>query len=498
MTKSGGVTPSPESTKSKKIKYIILGCGSIGYNILGELNESDENILIVDKNEKRVEDLRDHHHQVILGDITDSKFVVDLPVPDVVFVMSSEHSVNLTAIQLIREYFPSAKIIARSVDTFSIDVLADKGADVVIYPQMVVAKSAINHMLNLQSVRSAQTLHHLLGSWTGTLGIITHRNPDPDAISSAMALAKIAEDASNGKLNIRIIYEGNVGHQENRAFVNLLEIKMERCTPELLGECNHLALVDSPGPGNNNSLPSSTNIEILIDHHSSGAEPFTQVPLFSEIRPDAGATASIMTKFLQELETPIDTKLATALYYGIRSDTREFQRNIHPQDLHNAAFLLPLTDHSLLELIMAPSLSQETVDIISRAISNREVKQGYLFTNVGYVRNRDSIPQAADMLLNLEGVSTALVCGITDNAIVISGRNKDIRLNLGEVMHEAFSVIPGASAGGHATMAALSLPLSGLSILVKDKDELMNMVIEPLLVNFEKLVGITKAEEDEK
>ncbi|HJJ47244.1 MAG TPA: DHH family phosphoesterase [Methanocorpusculum sp.] len=506
MTKSEGKNPQTElikSTKtanpekSKKIKYVILGCGSIGYTILEELNEPDQNVLIIDKNKKRVEDLRDHRHQVILGDITNDEIISGLPEPDVAFVVASVQEANTAAVTTLRKLFPTTNIIARAIDAFSSDVLIDAGADVVLHPQMVVAKSAINHMIKLRAARSAQRLQALLSNWEGTLGIITHKNPDPDAISSAMALATIAAEASGGKLNTCILYEGAIGHQENRAFVNLLEIKIERQTPELLAKCNYLALIDCGGPSINNDLAEDTKINIIIDHHSREGVSLEYEPEYFDVREDAGATASIFTQYLQELYTPIDTKLATALYYGIRSDTREFQRNIHPQDLHNAAFLLPLSDQSLLEIIMTPSMSQDTLDTLAKAISNRTIKQGYLFTNVGYVRNRDSIPQAADLLLNLEGVTTALVCGITDTAIIISARNKDIRLHVGDVMKEAFTSVPGVSAGGHASMGALSIPLSAFSPLVKDKEGLLSMVVDALFQNFAVLVGISENEENE-
>ncbi len=496
MVESDGAAVAPLVQTNKKIKYIILGCGSIGYNVLEELREPDENVLIVDADEKRIDDMRDHRHQVMLGNLLDAAFYDKLPEPEVAFVLSSNKDANLFSVQHLRAHFPSANIIARAIDLFSSDQLADNGADVVLYPQQVVAKSAVNHMSNLMAARNAQKLHALLASWSGTLGIVTHKNPDPDAISSAMALSVIADDASNGKLKCRILYEGNIGHQENRAFVNLLEIKMEHLTPELLAECNYVALVDCVAAGMNNDLPADTKINILIDHHSSEGVIRKNTPVFQESRPEAGATASILTQYLQELYLPIDTKLATALYYGIRADTREFQRNVSAQDLHNAAFLLPYTDRALLEIIMAPSMSQETVDVIGNAITNREVRHGYLFSNVGYVRNRDAVPQAADMLLSLEGVTTSLIYGITDTAIILSARNKDIRLHVGDVMKEAFSTIPGASAGGHATMAALSIPLNAFS-LVKDKEELLSMIIDPILANFMKLVGISEDETNE-
>jgi nanoRNase/pAp phosphatase (c-di-AMP/oligoRNAs hydrolase) len=496
MVETEGTQTASQKNKNKQIKYLILGCGSIGYNVLEELNESNDNVLIVDSNEKRIEDLRDHRHQAMVGEIGDPALLAKIPEPEVVFVLSSDKDANLIAVQNFRKAYPSANIIARAVDLFSTDQLADNGADVVLYPQQVVAKSAVNHMANLVASRNAQKLHSLLSSWTGTLGIITHKNPDPDSISSAMALGVIAEDASNGKLVTRILYEGNIGHQENRAFVNLLEIKMEHLTKEILAECDYLALVDCVAPGMNNDLPSNTKINIIIDHHSAEGVIREYKPEFLESRPEAGATASILTQYLQELYLPIDSKVATALFYGIRADTHEFQRNITSQDLYNAAYLLPHADRALLEIVMSPSLSQETIDVLGAAIQNREVKQGYLFSNVGYVRNRDAVPQAADMLLTLEGVSTSLVYGITDTHIILSARNKDIRLHVGDVMKEAFSKIPGASAGGHATMAALSISLNAFS-LVKDKEELLSMVIDPILSNFMKLVGISEAEGDE-
>ena len=485
-----------QTSSPKKIKYAILGCGSIGYNIIEELQENDENVIIIDSDEKRLQDLRDHRHQVMLGDMLSDELYEKMPEPEVAFVLSSDKDANLSAVVHLHERYPQSNIIVRSTDPFTSEELVEMGADVVLYPQTVFARSALSHMETLRATKNAQRLHTLLGSWEGTLGIITHKNPDPDAISSAMALSAIADDASSGKLRCRILYEGNVGHQENRAFVNLLDIKMERLTPEILAECNHLALVDCSGAGINNDLPSDTPVNIIIDHHSQEGVIRAVTPDFMEIQSEAGATASIMTQYIQELFIPLNTKVATALFYGIRSDTKEFQRNIHPQDMHNAAYLLPFTDKALLEIVMAPSISQETLDIIGRAIENSVVKQGYLFTNVGYVRNRDALPQAADMLLNLEGVNTALVYGISDAAIICSARNRDVRIHIGDVMKEAFSPIPGASAGGHATMAALSIPLSAFS-LAKDKEALLSMIVDPVFANFLKLVGITKDESAE-
>jgi nanoRNase/pAp phosphatase (c-di-AMP/oligoRNAs hydrolase) len=306
-----------------------------------------------------------------------------------------------------------------------------------------------------------------------------------------MALSLIARHASHNKLNCRIVYEGDIGHQENRAFINLLEIKMERLTPQILDECNYIALVDSSGPGVNNELSKTTRVNIIIDHHKNG-EHLPTVADFVDIRPGVGATASILTQYLMELDIPVSKSVATALLYGIRADTRDFKRNVTPQDLNYAAFLLPLTDLDLLDKITSPSISQETVDIMGNAIRNRRIKSGYLFSNVGYIRNRDALPQAADMLIHLEGVNTALVYGISDQNIIISARNKDIRIHLGNVMAEAFG--PIGEAGGHSTMAAAIIPLTFFS-MVKEKEELLGLIMDPILKRFSSIVGLDDNED---
>jgi nanoRNase/pAp phosphatase (c-di-AMP/oligoRNAs hydrolase) len=224
----------------------------------------------------------------------------------------------------------------------------------------------------------------------------------------------------------------------------------------------------------------------VIDHHQDGKLGDSGT-LFVDSRPGLGATASILAQYMQELDISVDKAVATGLLYGIRSDTRDFSRNVTPQDLNNAAFLLPLTDSDLLDQIMSPSLSEETLDVLGTAIAHRKIQSGYLFSNVGYVRNRDALPQAADLLISLEGVNTALVYGISDEAIIISARNRDVRLHIGNVLQEAFGNI--GDAGGHPSMAAATIPLSYFN-LVKSKEDLLSLIMEPLISRFTDIVGL--------
>jgi nanoRNase/pAp phosphatase (c-di-AMP/oligoRNAs hydrolase) len=479
----------PESVQpgaKERVKYIVFGCGSVGYKIVEELVKEGDRIFIVDNDEKRVANLRDQKFDAVVRNISDPAMIEGLPAAEIAFILTDNRDANLAAVKAIRRHYPSIQIMARAVDPVSGGLLQAAGADFVLNPQEVVAKAAIQHVKKLHATRLSRKLFNLLAGWEGTLGIITHKNPDPDAIASAIALASVARHANPKKLATRIFYEGNIGHQENRTFVNLLDIRMEHATPQVLAECRYLAMVDCSGPGVNNDIRPETRISIIIDHHRNTATAATNVE-FVDIRPGMGATASILTQYLEELDIPVDRKVATALLYGIRADTRDFRRNATPQDLNYAAFLLPLTDSDLLDKIMSPSISQETLDVLGDAIRNRKIRSGYLFSNVGYVRNRDALPQAADLLINLEGVNTALVYGITDTAIVISARNRDVRLHIGNVLAEAFGEI--GDAGGHPNKAAATLPLAFFG-MVREKEDLLTLVIDPILESFANIVGL--------
>lgn len=477
--------PAQKETR-ERVPYAVMGCGSTGYHVLQELHGTTQNILVIDKNENRVKELRDQGIDAVHRDIAAMDFLSDLPVIEIAFILSGDTGANLSAVQTLREKFPHARIMARAADPLGAKKLVEAGADFVLNQNQLMAKAAVYQISKIYANRMSQRLYTLLASWEGTLGIITHKNPDPDAISSALALSVIACNANPDRLACRIFYDGIIGHQANRTLVNLLEIKMEKIDSPALQECTYLALVDSPSPGVNNSLPPRTRVHIVIDHHQDGNLGDSGT-LFIDSRPGIGATASILSQYLQELDIAVDKRVATGLLYGIRSDTRDFTRNVTPQDLNNAAFLLPLTDSALLDQIMSPSLSEETLDVLGTAITRRQIQSGYLFSNVGYVRNRDALPQAADLLITLEGVNTALIYGISDEAIIISARNRDVRLHIGNVLQEAFGGM--GDAGGHPTMAAATIPLSFFN-LVKSKEDLLSLIMEPLISRFKDIVGL--------
>ena len=316
----------------------------------------------------------------------------------------------------------------------------------------------------------ARDLDDRLGA-AEALTIVCHNNPDPDCLASAFALGRIATEA--GIDERRILYSGEISHQQDRAFVNLLGIDLQPFEAGAVcdrPEGSLLAFVDHSTPGANNRVPEGTPVDIVIDHH-----PNEEVDAgFVDHREAVGATATILTEYVRALETRMDAALGTALLFAIRRETLGFLRGATRAEYDAAGWLHDHADADLLRTLATPSVTGATVDAIARAIGNRTVKGSALLSGIGRTTERDALPQAADYLATLEGVETAVVFGIVDDAIQLSARSTDSRVHIGRVLDAAFEDV--GSAGGHREMAGGEIPLGVFADYTTDDAQLFAIV----------------------
>jgi len=482
QTKQLGEIPA---IHKQKYSYVILGGGSIGLAIARDLARSDKDFIIVDSDQARVEALREQDYEAVEGDIGSRRTLDGLPLKGAegIFILSSSHGSNLKALEYIKTASPSSFVMVRAIDLLTIDELYKAGADIVLHPPTIVANEALDELQKMELRGAAWQLMSYLKTVDGPIGIVVHDNPDSDSFASALCLKTMAESVNK---TADILYYGMIGHHETRAFVNLLNIPLVHVAEGLLDKYPVIALIDCNTPGKNNSLPPGTRVNIGIDHHPLPENTQPQAD-FEDIRPDVGAASTMMTRYVQELDFELTSNLATALLYGIRTDTNEFKRNTSAADLTAAAYLYGFVDQDLLAQIETPSMSPEAMDVLGVAIRNKKIEGSYLISNVGFIHDRDTLPQAADYLLKLEGVSTVLVFGIAEDRIVISARSKDIRINIGDIVQKAFGEI--GSAGGHQKTAAARIPL-GVFSGVKDRAILMKLTEEAVTRRFLAAVGL--------
>jgi nanoRNase/pAp phosphatase (c-di-AMP/oligoRNAs hydrolase) len=285
-----------------------------------------------------------------------------------------------------------------------------------------------------------------------TVAILLQDDPDPDAIGSGLALRQVL---GRNKQTTPLVSFGRVTRPENIAMVKLLEIEIEKITESRLREFDRIAVVDLQPP--HLSHPPE-HIDLVIDHHP---EQFTYKSHIKDIRPSYGATSSILLEYLLCSGANITTRIATAMLYGIKSDTFLLTREVNEWDVEAFSYLYPLANQNLMRRIERPELPPAALDALSLALKNRRVIEKVAFVHLGRVERDDLIPQMADFSLSFEGIEWAFVSGVYDSNYIISIRNVGYVRAAGRVLKEAFGSI--GSAGGHASMAKAIIPISEIS-----------------------------------
>ncbi|WP_083861088.1 DHH family phosphoesterase [Halobiforma nitratireducens] len=446
---------------------LVLGCGTVGRHVVERLAERDgrdDRLLVITDDENLVETLRDESIPARHGDPTDPAVVANVDPPDLLFVGSDRTDINRTALEHARDRFPDAEIVAYLGGNSTLTDRTDFGMDA---DRIVDTTSPIvETVLDTTAAPAAGTaieLRRHLEAMDGRLAVVTHDNPDPDAIASAAALVDIAESLG---VEAEACYYGDISHQENRAMVNLLDIELRNVpSDDSLEEFAGFALVDHSRPGVNDGLPKDLHVDIVIDHHP----PRGPVPgEFVDLRDGVGATSTMLTEYLEQFGLEFDSSTATALLYGIRVDTNDFSREVSPADFEAASMLHPHVDASVLRQIEQPTVEGDTLETIARAIKNRTQRGSVAVASVGQLSDRDALPQAADQLLAMDGIETTLVFGFREEMAFLSARSRDNDVDLGEALRDAFDRI--GSAGGHADMAGAQLEVGVLG-RIDDEDE---------------------------
>jgi nanoRNase/pAp phosphatase (c-di-AMP/oligoRNAs hydrolase) len=462
--------------------YAILGCGSVGHAVAEALVGEEKSVLILDKDEGRVEALRDQDLDARTANIAEPEVAEAVADRDVILVLSSDVEANKAAVHNIREHSEDHFIVVRASDPVTADELTELGVDVVINPSAVIADSALRALETGELEHKAEQLAAVIDDTERRMAIVAHRSPDPDSIASAVALQAIAEARG---VEADILYEGEIGHQENRAFVNLFGIDLTPLSEVDIGTYDTVALVDHAEA----SEPAvGTEVDVFIDHFEPEIDYEAR---FMDVRPNVSSTSTILTKYIQEFDLNLTDDVATALLYGIRAETLDFKRDTTPADLTAAAYLYPFADHDTLEQVESPSMSPETLDVLAEAIRNRDVKGSHLVSNAGFIRNREALSEAAQHLLNLEGITTTAVFAIADDTIYLAARSKDIRMNIGSVLGDAFGDI--GEVVGHSTDASVEIPLgifTGIEANEDNRETLLSLVKEAVKAKLFAAMGV--------
>jgi nanoRNase/pAp phosphatase (c-di-AMP/oligoRNAs hydrolase) len=345
----------------------------------------------------------------------------------------------------IRAVAPTAPLVVVADDREpDVDV-----GDAVVLPREAVRERVVEPEIERAVARARLARVRRLLDPAARVLILMQDDPDPDAIASALALRTVL---GRRPAAAPIATFGRITRPENRAMTRILDIDVEQMEPAAVRTFDAVAMVDVQPSFFEERLG---DVALVIDHHPE--ERPIQARM-KDVRPSYGATSTILTEYLRAADAKITPRLATALLYGIKADTRYLERGTTKADVDAFGFLHPLANHNALRRIERPDLPEAALDTLALGIGRRELVDGVMFSHLGPVGYPELVAQFADLFLQVEGAEWSVVSGIVNGEIHISVRNVGYVRGAGEVVRAAFGDLGGA--GGHRAMAKAVIPVA--------------------------------------
>lgn len=277
--------------------------------------------------------------------------------------------------------------------------------------------------------------------------IQTHNFPDPDAIASAFGLSVLL---SLYGIDSSICYKGKIERYSTNGFIEQLGITLTDL--DMITDMNptdEIILVDTQ-KGNSNIFDAIGNEIICIDHHPTFKGDVEVKYRYHDIRPELGACSTIIALYYLENKIPLDKRVATALFYGIKTDTMGLSRGVSITDFDVYHELYPLCDMEIIQSLEHCSLKFEDLKAYTNAINSIKVFDEVSFANTGSDCPEALIANISDFMLDIIEVKFTVVYSLKSDGIKMSVRSSGI-YDAGKIANEALRGIGGG--GGHSSMA---------------------------------------------
>ncbi|MDR2460517.1 MAG: DHH family phosphoesterase [Deltaproteobacteria bacterium] len=300
---------------------------------------------------------------------------------------------------------------------------------------------------------------------------------DPDSIASAVALKRLLWHKVS---HVDIASTNEVRRPDNLRLLKALELNLLLVKDLDLSHFTKFAIVD--GQPHHNPLMAGIHFTLVIDHHPLAQQTIeVHKPEFLDVRPDWGATASILLTYLKAASIKPNKTLATALFYAIKTDTQNFVRQGQIEDMRAFRYLYPLIHHPLLtEIEMAP-IDRNSFEVFKRALTETSFFNQYAFVFLEDLDHPDTLVIVADFIMQIDGVTRAIISGVFENRLIVVLRSAGLRSNLGKLASLAFG--PFGSAGGHKNMARAEIELCALGPKVGHKSTNLSRFIKKRLAD---------------
>ena len=302
-----------------------------------------------------------------------------------------------------------------------------------------------------------------------SLGVLI--DADPDAMASAMALKRMFWR----KVRKTSIYHINpIQREDNLAFIRLLKIDQKPLGKRKPKKITKWAIVDSQ-PHHHERFKDH-KFDIIIDHHPPG--PLSEAG-FVDIKENYGANSTIMVEYLRASKIRPSPKLATALFYGIKTDTNNFVRESTPNDVNAFRYLYKFANMNIIKKIDSSEITVHTLSSYVKAMERLTFLKDIAFVHMDDVENPDILVIIADFFMRLAEATWSIASGVYEEKLIIILRNAGFKGNAGKIAQELFASWSG-NAGGHKSAARVEVPMEEIRKLAKGRSGVRQLVLKKL------------------
>lgn len=278
--------------------------------------------------------------------------------------------------------------------------------------------------------------------------IQTHNFPDPDAIASAYGLKRLLKYY---EIDASIVYDGKVDKISVSKMLTEFEIKISENDFVSIAEDDYIVLVD--GQKFNSNMTDLPGDEVAcIDHHPIFKDCEYK---YKDIRP-TGACSSIIAEYIFESGMPIDVKLASILYYGIKMDTESFNRGTTKLDAKMFDALFEYIDISLVDSIYNNNMELSDLRAYGSAINGIDIMDHVGIAYIPFECEDGLIAMVSDFILKLDAITISIIYAEKAGGLKFSIRSEANDVHAGNLVAKALEGI--GSGGGHDVMAGGFIP----------------------------------------
>ncbi len=304
----------------------------------------------------------------------------------------------------------------------------------------------------LAKTSDVDKLKNIVDSYSRLL-ILTHNNPDPDALGAAAGMRLLMKKFAGVPSTIG--YAGFLTRAENKEMVKHLKLSVKHIDEIDIRRHRGVIMVDTQPQAGNNVLSKGANVLGVIDHHPLRRS--TRSCPFALVDGTVGATSTLVFELLRAAQVRLTRQIASALFLGIKADTRDAGRDAGRRDLVAYKELFALAEHKTIARITHPRLSNEYYRVVHRALETAVVAGDCLYAPIGDVPTPEFVSEVADYLVALKGLRWAVVTGRYGENLYFSIRTLSAQKDAGRMLRRAMG--RHGLAGGHQKMAGGVLPL---------------------------------------